>query len=382
MGRRIVKAGLAAGAALMLAACGGGSDPAAIGSTGGADGGGKNGGAGEGGSDGGVKTAPLGRPGTLTVSFCHDIPNGNGGELYALTVRSLSAKDAAVVAERSLVLPEGVEPTSGCGSDGPDHDESSAFNKDFTQVAAIVSATTDRAAAFDLTTGQEISPPDKDTFAKPPKNDGAAFHPVTGRLWYDLHDSATGYASRDPKGGPSTEERVAEDKVPDLVKRDGATANTILAINGDSVATPQGGIVATGNSTFGLHLSRVDTLRSDGFLSEIETVGLGEKEEWCEPSFWRDATTLVCSEFKQLTFSADYKKVLKTEQLVPENDRISLPPVLAPDGKSFAFLSHGEDDQWALFRGDFSGGQPVKIGNVDRPIDGAEHHRTALVRWS
>ncbi|MFH8749522.1 hypothetical protein ACH4GK_26850 [Streptomyces rimosus] len=73
---------------------------------------------------------------------------------------------------------------------------------------------------------------------------------------------------------------------------------------------------------------------------------------------------------------------MKTEDLVSKNDRVSLPPVPSPDGKDFAFLSKGEGWQWALCRRDFTGGaQPVKVATVDQPLDGADKHRTSLVRW-
>ncbi len=75
--------------------------------------------------------------------------------------------------------------------------------------------------------------------------------------------------------------------------------------------------------------------------------------------------------------------MVRTEDLVPENDRVGLPPVPSPDGKGFAFLSKGEGGQWALFRGSFTGGgRPVKVANVDQPLDGADKHRTSLVRWN
>ncbi|GGU09192.1 MULTISPECIES: hypothetical protein [Streptomyces] len=390
MGRRIVRAGLAAGAALLLAGCGGGTDPADAAGSGGASGGGKNGG-GEAGPAGGgdPRTASLAQPDTLTVSFCHTIPSGDGGEVYGLTLRSFSAKDGAFVGERSTVLPADVEPTAGCEEDGPGHGVGTAFNKDLTLVAGIVSASTDRAAAFDLATGKELAPPDPDSFAKRPKNNGAAFHPVTGRLWYDMqhHDfeSDDPVASRDPKGGPKTEETVPFEKLPDLLGTDGPTATTILATDGiHGPAVPRGGIVAGYSMGAGVHLNRVDRdgdVGAGSFLTDIETKGLDGTSLNCRPSFWRDATTLVC-EFKQITFTADYAKVVKTEDLIPENDRTNLPPVLSPDGKSFAFLSKGENDRWGLFRGDFSGAEPVKITDVDPPIDGSDEHRESLVRWN
>ncbi len=376
-----------AGAALLLAACGGGADPAG-GSKAAGNGGGASGG-------GDVKKASLAQPGAVTVAFCHPIPDGSsggdGGKVYGLTVRSYSAENGAVLAERSTVLPSGVEPTAVCKKDGPAKGPGLAFNKDLTQVAGISRAgTTDRAAAFDLATGKEVSPPDPDAFTKRAKNTGAAFHPVTGRLWYD--EQPHGFRSNDPvvsrdtKAGVASEQRVPYEKIPSLLRQDGPTATAVLATNKvNGPAVPAGGVVATSAASGGLRLARVSDKGEagvDGYLTDLDTKGLGEDGPDCEPTFWHDATTLVC-EFKKITVSADYKKVVKTEDLIPKNDRVSLAPLPSPDGKSFAFLSKGEGGQWALFRAGFTGGaQPVKIANVDQPLDGADKHRMSLVRWN
>lgn len=371
------------GAALLLAACGGGADTA-----GGAEAAGDGGGA----SGGEVKKASLAQPGALTAAFCHPVPSGgDGGKVYGLTLRSYSAKNGAVVAERSTVLPRGVEPTAVCAKAGPAKGAGLAFNKDLTQVAGIARAgTVDRAAAFDLTTGKEVAPPDPDAFTKRAKNTDAVFHPVTGRLWYNEQPhgfrSSDPVVSRDTKAGVASEQRVPYEKIPSLLKQDGPTAATVLATSGvHGRAVPSGGVVATGAQSGGVRLKRVADKGwsgADAFLTDLETKGLGEDGPDCAPSFWRDATTLVC-EFKQITVTADYKKVVRTEDLVPENDRVGLPPVPSPDGKGFAFLSKGEGGQWALFRGSFTGGgRPVKVANVDQPLDGADKHRTSLVRWN
>ncbi|MGW5776941.1 hypothetical protein [Streptomyces sp. NPDC003863] len=392
MAQRIVKAGLAAGAALMLAACGGGSDPTtgagtgAVGGAGGSE-------AGQGDGDGGAsRTASLTRPDSLTVAFCQTLDNGNGGKGYQVILRSFAAKDGAFVGERSTTLPPDAEPASGCDDDGPSYRASTAFDKDLTLVAGMVGM--DRAAAFDLATGREVGAPDPDSFTKRAKNGGVAFHPVTGRLWYDLqeHDfqSTDPLGSRDPKGGLKTEEKTPFERIPDLLEQDGPSAVTALAIDSiHAVAVPEGGIVATSSTDGGVRLSRVDRSNKGGgvgagaFLADIATTGLDENDKvFCEPAFWRNATTLVC-DLQQLTFSADYTKLLKTENLVPENDRINGQPVLAPDGKSFAFLSKGEDGRRGLFRGDFSGGEPKKITSVDPPVPDPEHElRTTLIRWN
>ncbi|MFF9853790.1 hypothetical protein [Streptomyces litmocidini] len=384
MGRRIVKAGLAAGAALMLAGCGGGSDPTAVAGTGG------GGEAGQGDGDGGAsRTASLAQPGSLTVAFCQTLDSGDGGRAYQVILRSFAAKDGAFVGERSTTLPTGTEPAAGCESDGPSYRVSTAFDKGLTLVAGIVDG--DRAAAFDLATGREVGAPDPDSFTKRPDGSGAAFHPVTGRLWYDLgrHDYEATYslASRDPRGGLKTEENTPAEKIPGLLKQDGPTAETVLATDHvHGAVVPAGGIVATSSTDDGVRLSKVAPegvgVGAGTYLTEIATEGLDDDaQEFCEPAFWRNATTLVC-DFKQLTFSADYKKLLKTEDLVPENDRINGQPVLAPDGKSFAFLSKGEDGRRGLFRGDFSGGAPVKITSVDPPVPDEDHLRTTLIRWN
>ncbi|MFF7778673.1 hypothetical protein ACFZCG_30170 [Streptomyces tanashiensis] len=382
MGRRIVKAGLAAGAALVLAACGGGSDPATDPSAGGAAGG-------EAGQDGGAKTASLAQPDSLTVAFCQALDNGNGGKAYQVILRSFAAKDGAFAGERTTALPPGTEPGAGCGEDGPSYNADMAFDKDLTLVAGLVDG--DRAAAFDLTTGREVGPPDPDAFTKRLDNGSAVFHPATGRLWYDMgrinYDAKGDLASRDPKGGLKTEENTPFGKIPDLLRKDGPTAETVLATDDvPAAAVPAGGVVATGNTTYGVRLSQVGPesggIGAGVYLTDIATAGLDEDNKvFCEPAFWRNATTLVC-DFKQLTFSADYKKLLKTEDLVPENDRINGQPVLSPDGKSFAFLSKGEDGRRGLFRGDFSGGEPKKITVVDPPVADEDNLRTTLIRWN
>ncbi|MFI8767793.1 hypothetical protein ACIGN6_23180 [Streptomyces sp. NPDC053792] len=385
MGRHIIKAGLAAGAALMLAGCGGGSDPV----TGTGVGGGSE--AGQGDGDGGAsRTAALAQPGSLAVAFCQTVEDGTGGRSYQVILRSFAAKDGAFVGERATAMPPDAEPITGCDDDGPSYRVSTAFDKDLTLVAGLVNG--DRAAAFDLATGREVGAPDPDSFTKRLDNGGVAFHPVTGRLWYDngrIDDETTGaLASRDPKGGLKTEENTPFEKIPDLLKQDGPTAETVLATDDiHAVAVPAGGIVATSSTNGGVRLSGVSPKGQNGigagvYLTDIATAGLDdENPTFCEPAFWRNATTLVC-DFKQLTFSADYKKLLKTEDLVPENDRISGQPVLSPDGKSFAFLSRGEDRREGLFRGDFSGGAPVKITNVDPPVADEDNLRTTLIRWN
>ncbi|MFE5485936.1 hypothetical protein [Streptomyces sp. NPDC056527] len=67
------------------------------------------------------------------------------------------------------------------------------------------------------------------------RNTGAAIHPVTGRLWYaeQSHgfESNDPFVSRDPKAGYATVERIPFEKIPDLLKKDGATAATIFATN-------------------------------------------------------------------------------------------------------------------------------------------------------
>ncbi|MFE5588760.1 hypothetical protein [Streptomyces sp. NPDC056549] len=385
MAQRIVKAGLAAGAALVLAACGGGSDPTTVAGSAGAEGGG----GGEAGQEGDARTAPLARPDSLTVAFCQPVEDGTGGKTYQVVLRSFAAKDGAFAGERSAALPPSTEP-SGCDQDGPSYSADLAFNKDLTLVAGLVNG--DRAAAFDMATGQEVGAPDPDSFSKRLDNGSAVFHPVTGRLWYDMgridSDAKGDLASRDPKGGLKTEENTPFGTIPDLLGKDGPTAETVLATDDvDGAAVPGGGVVATGNTTSGVRLSKVGPesggIGAGVYLTDIATKGLDENDKvFCEPAFWRNATTLVC-DLQQLTFSADYTKLLKTEDLVPENDRINGLPVLSPDGKSFAFLSKGEDGRRGLFRGDFSGGEPKKITSVDPPVQDPEQQlRTTLIRWN
>ncbi|MFJ3927679.1 hypothetical protein [Streptomyces sp. NPDC090022] len=48
------------------------------------------------------------------------------------------------------------------------------------------------------------------------------------------------------------------------------------------------------------------------------------------------------------------------------------------------FLSETDRDQWVLYRSDFAtpGARPVKIAELQRPLDGAGTHRVSLIRWS
>lgn len=80
--------------------------------------------------------------------------------------------------------------------------------------------------------------------------------------------------------------------------------------------------------------------------------------------------------------SRDPKAGLTSEERVAYHDRSNSDPVLAPDGKSFAFLSEGENGKTGLFRADFvPGGKPVKIADVEEPAD-APRHMTYLLRWN
>ncbi|WP_159050177.1 hypothetical protein [Streptomyces sp. MMG1533] len=389
---RLVRAGMAAGAALLLAACGGGELRV--------DGGAAASGGGKKTTD--AKTASLAQSGSLTVAFCHEIPDGDSDSpVYGLTLRSYSTKNGAVLAERSTVLPSQVEPRTVCEKESYRSLSSLAFNKDLSLVAGITEAgANDRAAAYDLATGKEISPPDPDAFTERPENASAVFHPTTGRLWYGEQNgdygssSADGFGSRDARKGYSTEERIAASGVSDVLHQDAATTLTALAaqrITGP--VTPSAQILAHSadyiESGPTLELSRVSQTGGHGdtgvggYLEDVTTKGL-DSVSGCEPVFWRDDTNLVC-DFKQITFTSDYTEAVKTQDLIPANDRANQNPVLSADGKSFAFLSEGEGDQLSLFRADFASGataQPVKVADVEMPLDGSEDHHITLVRWN
>ncbi|MET9378829.1 hypothetical protein ABZX98_32630 [Streptomyces sp. NPDC002992] len=99
----------------------------------------------------------------------------------------------------------------------------------------------------------------------------------------------TPVVSRDPKAGYATEERTSFEKIPDLLKKDGATAATIFATNDvNGPTTPTTAIVATSNMD-GVTLNRVGGeghVGSDSFLKGITTAGLtGEERPDCEPTF-------------------------------------------------------------------------------------------------
>ncbi|WP_158819066.1 MULTISPECIES: hypothetical protein [Streptomyces] len=138
-------------------------------------------------------------------------------------------------------------------------------------------------------------------------------------------------------------QRVPYAAIPSLLRQEGSTAATVLAtsgVHGRAVpCRPAGWWSRARRPGHPSDAGRGQGLvGADAYLTALDTKGLREDGPDCAPSFWRDATTLVC-EFKQITVTTDYKKVVKTEDLVPKNDRV--PPVPSPDGKSFAFLSTG-----------------------------------------
>ncbi|MFF5789317.1 hypothetical protein ACFY8P_30620 [Streptomyces sp. NPDC012693] len=382
--RRHFRSGLAlAGATMLLSACGDGGGQGVDGalgdvplkdSKGVAD----------------VKTAPLAQPGTVSVMFCTDRPDVEGRTVYGVTLRSFSAKDGKLVAERSTVTPSRFEPATGCPGDGPEVPTSLAFDKGLTMMAGLSKGS--RAAVVDTSTGAEIAPPDPDAFDKDLETEQVVFHPVTNQLWYNSDVNGSGYKApqyfRDPRAAAATAQLVPYEQLGEHVAKDRATAAAVLAADGyDSPVSPSG-VVATTNAE-GLGLARADR-GAEGFLKEIESAALrkgnNDKPEHCDPAFWRDDTTLVClhDSLTQVTFSPDYQRVTKTVELLPESDRATTDPTLSPDGKSLVFLSKNAGDQWVLYRADFAspGAQPVKIAALDLPIDGADDHRVSLIRWS
>ncbi|MFJ6785760.1 hypothetical protein [Streptomyces yangpuensis] len=377
-----------AGAMLLLSACGGGADSGTDGTLGGLAGQGS-----EKAAD--AKKAPLAQKGTVSAMFCTTRPDAGGRTVYGVTVRSYAVKDGALAAERSSVLPSRFKPTSGCKGDGPGLPAHYQFSKDLTMLAGL--SKDSRAAAVDTSTGLEIGPPDQDAFGKNLKPNAAVFHPVTGQLWYDSDPDNYGVKLpryfRDPKNGAASQQTVPYEQLTSHMGKDKETAATILAAGEDDSPVSPSGVVAQGHTTEGLGLFRVDS-GGDGLLKELKSPALrvsgpqqgdtGVKQH-CDPAFWRDDTTLVCrhDSLRQLTFSPDYQRVTKTEKLLPESDRGVGVPVPSPDGKSFAFISKTDSNQWVLYRSDFAtpGAQPVKVAELEPPLDGSDDHRVSLIRW-
>ncbi|WP_149825779.1 hypothetical protein [Streptomyces tailanensis] len=371
---RLVQAGIAAGAALLLTACGGGAAEEDGKSA--ADGGSKK-------KPADVAAASLAQKNSLTVAWCHEIPAGEDDVSYGLTLRSYSAKDGSVVAERQTVLPAEVVPETVC-EDGDDGVGASyAFTKDFSMVAGIREADLKkRAGAYDLSSGEEVSPPPEDEFTERLDNPGVAFHPVTGMLWAQqgIYEGEVSFVTRDAKKGYSTEKTLS---TAEALSQDATTTATAKAARGGSIpVTPNGAVDAWWSDheiADGIRLSRI---MPDGEDEVIETKQdkLGMR---CTPAFWRTNTSLVCG-LRQITFTSDYTSVVKDEELVPANDRSNSAPIASPDGKGFAFISESED-RLGLFRADFTSGgtaQPVKVADLEAPLDGASDHIETLVRWN
>ncbi|MFF8195114.1 hypothetical protein ACF05L_30595 [Streptomyces bobili] len=373
---RLVHAGIAAGTALLLTACGGGAaeedGKAAV------DSAGKK-------KVTDVKAASLAQKDSLTVAWCHEMPQGEDDVLYGLTLRSYSVEDGSVVAERQTVLAADVIPERVCET-GDNDGATYAFNKDFSLVAGIKEADLKtRAGAYDLATGEEVSPPPADEFTERPDNAGAAFHPTTGLLWVrqGIYEGETNYSTRDARKGYSTEKVVSDEAA---FSQDATTTATAQAATGNPhVVTPNGSVEAWWSDddlvNSGLGLSRV--MPPGGDAEWIENKKLDDRLA-CKPAFWRTNTSLVCS-LREITFTSDYTSVVSDEELVPANDRTNGIPLASPDGKAFAFVSEGEDDQLSLFRATFTSGgtaQPVKIADLEAPLDGYDDHIETLVRWN
>ncbi|MFD3682794.1 hypothetical protein [Streptomyces sp. NPDC058613] len=389
MGRQF-KSGLAvAGALLLVSACGGGEGPGKDGSLGNTPAQGSKGAA-------NVKKAPLAQKDAVSVMFCTDMPDAEGRTVYGVTVRSYAVKNGALLAERSSVLPSRFTPTSGCKGDGPGLAAHYAFSKDLTMLAGLSQSS--RAAAVDTSTGLEIAPPDPDAFGKDLESKAAVFHPVTGQLWYNSDPDHYGVKLpryfRNPKDGTASQQMVPYAQLASQMAKDKETAATVLGSDRDDSPISPSGVVAQSSNTEGLGLFRVDT-GGEGLLKEVKSSALrvpGSRAgdtvtgQFCDPAFWRDDTTLVCrhDSIEQLTFSADYQQVTKKQNLLPESDRVAGVPIPSPDGKSFVFLSKTDGNQRVLYRSDFAtpGAQPVKIAELEQPLDGAADHRVSLIRWS
>lgn len=110
MGRR-TRAGLTlAAAVVLLSGCGGDGDAEDVPGGGGPAKGGAQ--------VADVKKAPLAQKGTFSAMFCAAVPaNDDRGVLYSVTLRSYSAKDGKLVAERYLRTENLVEPVAGCPGD-------------------------------------------------------------------------------------------------------------------------------------------------------------------------------------------------------------------------------------------------------------------------
>ncbi|SFO14539.1 hypothetical protein SAMN04487980_10821, partial [Streptomyces sp. cf124] len=325
----------------------------------------------------------LAQEGSLTVAWCHEIPAGEDDVSYGLTLRSYSATDGSVVAEHQTVLPADVQPETVCEDDDDGVGASYAFNKDFSMVAGIRDPDfKKRAGAYDLSSGEEVSPPPEDEFTERLDNPGVAFHPVTGMLWAQqgIYEGEVGFVTRDAKKGYSTEKSLS---IAEAFSQDAATTATAKAAKGSPLPiTPNGAVDAwwgDGDIEAGIGLSRI---RPDGEdeVIEIKQDKLGMR---CTPAFWRTNTSLVC-DLRQITFTSDYTSVVSDEELVPANDRFNSAPIASPDGKGFAFISESED-RLGLFRVDFTSGgaaQPVKVADLEAPLDGAADHVETLVRWN
>lgn len=247
----------------------------------------------------------------------------------------------------------------------------------------------DRVMVVDLNTGKELGPPDPDAFETKPFASNAAFHPVTDEVWYATRPDRTStnvtIRHRDPSGGMATEQSIPEAKIPAEQAKDLVTADTIQSALGSRAPISPSGVIASSDADGQLQLGRMKAGEPESPETPALSGGDGVR---CDPALWIDDTRLVCRHdtLQQITLSADHRSVVKTEGLIPENDKNDKNPglpVLSEDGKSLYFLADNANRQEVLYRVDLAspGAKPKKIAALDPPVDTTHHSSASTDPW-
>lgn len=342
-------------------------------------------------------------PGTVVMVFCPYLGRtgaATGDQPDDVVLYAVSVSTGRTVATRSYSLPGDATESQACSTPdsttlaGAVASDSSAeqirqmFDQGFNRVAVTVSDPSGDgtlATAVDTRTGKLLP-----TVSPRGTDQGLPVFDVTGDdLWYA--DSGTKeIVSRDLRSGRTTVHGGHTSGADTVAVSHGhfwALGGTGSAVaSADWAVSPDGGHVIAGDwgatylagagadlSTGLLPAPRVSSIGSDPSDPLGDDELPGSQPARCVGPEWIDSTHVLCnktgSAFTLITFSRDLSSVtsVRTDLLPPALERAgysNFSPVIAPGGRSFAFLSmHG--NTVTLYRQDLApGSTPARIGVV------------------
>lgn len=335
-----------------------------------------------------------------TVVMCQDGTNVGPGKGFTLSAISMTTGQA--VASRTFSLPSWA--AAGYDCDGPGLTSAvparQMFNRSFTSIAVTEARTDgDFATVVNLQNGRAAPVPTPSGFTSQPRQGGPQFDPVTQEVWYA--DAATDQIGVfDPASGRDT---VKEQTYASAVA---AENGSYWPVDGYNWAVSPDGrhiAIAENNGDFAMYFADAGVAVSDGVgidtnNSGVETFGgdssstsvvPGSDSVNCSaPAAWVDDTHLLCYEQEMyttnialITFEPGGNSVATFQaDLLPSTDRTNASLVVAPDGKSFAFLSL-DGTTLSLYRDSLAPhSTPVKISDIS--TDDSTQYLPFLLQWN